>query len=211
MTGDDAIYAARIELADFAIEVLWDTPAESFVERLLSGDVAFPSDEVNASLDEGFEHLRQFVTDNQGRPTHAVHDELAREYTRLFVGPRPPVVAHETHYREDTELIGKGLAEVQADYAAAEWSPPEEYPEEDDFVATELAFLRHLIERQRRGDEAAFEYERVFLDEHLLSWIDEFAADIREHTDEPLLLAAASVTEGLVDFEDDIVAQVVSG
>lgn len=71
----------------------------------------------------------------------------------------------------------------------------------------ELAFLRYLVERQRHGDEETFGFERVFLDEHLTVWIDDFVADMREMADPGLFLAAALVLEGLVEFEDELVAQ----
>jgi TorA maturation chaperone TorD len=103
--------------------------------------------------------------------------------------------------------LGEGLAEVSASYAAAGWSSPEEYPEEDDFVAVELAFLRYLIERQQRCDEEAVGFERVFLEEHLQQWVDPFLAEMREEADEGLFLATALVFRGLVTFEDELIAQ----
>lgn len=208
---DEAVYAARIELVDFLVEAFWDQPSEEFVENLLEGDVKVPEESVNDPLDEGFEHLQTFIEENRGRPVETVKEELRAEYTAVFVGPRPPVLAHETHYRDDTEFIGEGLAAVESSYAAAGWSPPDSYGEENDFIAVELAFLRDLISRQRRGHEEVFGFERVFLDEHLMQWVDAFVTDLREKTDEPLYLAAAAILEGFVEFEDELVAQMVSG
>lgn len=208
--SDEAVYAARLELVDFVVEVFWDVPSESFLERLLSGELAFPDREVNESLDEGFDRLSAFVDVNGDRPIEAVHDDVHSEYTRAFVGPRPPVLPHETNYREDTEFLGEGLAEVEASYAAAGWTAPEDYAEESDFVAVELAFLRHLIDSQRAGQEEAFGYERVFLDEHLGTWVPGFTAAVLEECDLGLFHAGALVLDGLVEFEDELVAQMVS-
>lgn len=208
---DYAVYEARIEIVDFLIETFWDVPGEEFVAELLDGDLRFPEDGVNEHLDEGFDRLRTFVEENRGRDPDAVQEELETEYTAVFVGPRPPVLAHETYYREDTEFIGEGLAEVEASYAAAGWNPPEDYGEENDFIAVELAFLRYLIGLQRDGHEEAFGYERVFLDEHLSTWVEAFHADVGEETDADLYRAAASLFLGLVEFEDEIVAQMVAG
>ncbi|WP_458210001.1 TorD/DmsD family molecular chaperone [Haladaptatus sp. NG-SE-30] len=208
---DIDIYDARMELLDYCIDVFWDTPTESFLEQFLHGDITIPSTEVDPTLDEGFSQLESFIETNDGRDVPSVQDELAAEYSRVFVGPRPPVVAHETYYRDDTDFMGKGLAAVQASYDAAEWSPPEEYPEEDDFIAVELAFLRILVERQRNGVVEAFGFERVFLDEHLLEWIDDFAEETIEETDEPFYQAGARIVAGTIAFEDELVAQMVSG
>ncbi|MDT3436482.1 molecular chaperone TorD family protein [Haloarcula sp. 1CSR25-25] len=206
--NDAAVYEARLELVDFVIDVFWDVPEEAFVERLLTGEVQLPDDSINDQLDEGFEMLRAWIDENADRPVADVRNELELEYTDLLVGPRPPVLPHETNYREDTEFIGEGLAEVDASYAAAGWAPPEDYPEEDDFVAVEMAFLRYLIERQREGDAETVGYERVFIEQHLSEWVVDFADEMREETDDGLFLAAALVCEGLVRFEDEIVAQI---
>lgn len=205
------IYDARLELIDFGIEVFHDVPTEAFVGSLLDDAITMPEDSVNERLDRGFEELQAFIDANRGRDLATVQDELNAEFTRVFVGPRPPILPHETYYREDTEFIGQGLANVEASYSAAGWTPPEDYTEENDYVAVELGFLRSLVERQRGGAEEAFGYERVFLDEHIGQWIDDFAAEVHEETDEPLLLAGADVVAGLVEFEDELVAQMVSG
>jgi putative dimethyl sulfoxide reductase chaperone len=204
--GDEEIYAARLELVDFLIEALWDTPSEEFVETLLSGEIRTPEG-VDEDLDTGFEKLRAFIEENKGRDVAAVQRELNREYTRVFVGPRPPVMAHESYYREDMDFLGTGKAEVEANYGAAGWNPPEEYPEEGDFVAVELAFLRHLIERQRRGAEEAFGYERVFLEEHMTRWIDDCAGDIIEYADSEFYEAVGHLLAGVVEFEGELAGQ----
>ncbi|MFB6223538.1 MAG: molecular chaperone [Haloarcula sp.] len=206
--NDAAVYEARLELVDFVIDVFWDVPNETFVETLLSGDIQLPEDSINDQLDEGFEMLEAWIDENADRPTTDVQDDLQTEYTDLLVGPRPPVLPHETNYRDDTEFIGEGLAEVEASYAAAGWAPPGEYPEEEDFIAVEMAFLRYLIERQREGDAETVGYERVFIEQHLSEWIVDFTAEMREEADDGLFLAAALVCEGLVHFEDEIVAQI---
>jgi TorA maturation chaperone TorD len=206
---DDALYASRLELVDFLIEALHDVPDEEFVSTLLSGDLRTPEGSVNESLDRGFDELGTFVDEHQEYDLDTVQEALEREYTRLFVGPRPVVVAHETYYREDADYLGEGLADVEASYGAASWSPPDDYPEEDDFVVVELAFLRHLIDRQRRGAEVAVGFERVFLDEHALTWVDPFTTDLRESTDSRLYVAVADVYEGLLQFEDELVAQMI--
>lgn len=215
--NEDAVYDARIEILDFLVEVFWDAPREAFLEGLFGDEVLIPDEEVNEHLDRGFDRLRRFIEAHAERPVEDVADELNREYTRLFVGPRPPVLPHETNYREDTELIGEGLAEVQASYSAAGWASPEDYPEEDDYVAVELAFVRDLVERQRAGHEETFGFERVFLDEHLLQWHEAFLDDLRgavedNDADDPetdLFLAAGEVFVGFVEFEDELVAQQV--
>lgn len=210
--NENELHAARIEIVDFIIQVFWDVPDESFVERLLGDGVQLPDEPVNDRMDEGFELLRAWREDARAEDSvAAVRKQLEREYTDLFVGPRPPILPHETYYRDDTEFIGKGLAEVEASYAAAGWTPPDDYPEENDFIAVQLAFLRTLIEWQADGRDEAYGYERVFLDEHLMEWVDPFISDLRSEAEPGLFLAAGLVFGGLVEFEDELVAQQVPG
>jgi len=208
MTLDQsALYETRLELSAFLVDAFADYPPTELIERLLAGEFRVPETSVSDTLDTGFDRLRTFADENEGRDAEAVRDDLEREYTRVFVGPRPPVLPHETHYREDTDFRGKGLAEVEASYAAAGWSPPDEYPEEDDHVAVEMAFLRHLIERQQGGDEETFGFQRVFHDEHLSEWIDDCARDVLDNTDEPFYEAAGYLLSGYVAFEAEIAVQ----
>ncbi|SEP13843.1 chaperone TorD involved in molybdoenzyme TorA maturation [Halogranum amylolyticum] len=209
--NEKELYEARIELVDFLIEVFWDAPSEAFLGRLLGDEISLPADSVNDSMDEGFETLRAWRAESRGTPIDKVHHQIEQEYTALFVGPRPPVLPHETYYREDTDFIGEGLATVEASYAAAGWTPPEKYPEENDFIAVELAFLRYLMQAQHDGREETFGFERVFLDEHLTHWIDPFLSDLRDEADSGLFLAAGLIFKGLIEFEDELIAQVVSG
>jgi TorA maturation chaperone TorD len=206
MTLDQqALYDARLELVDFLIEAFHDTPDEAFVERLLDGELDTPGESVNDDLDAGFDHLRTFVAENEDRDPETVADELAKEYTSLFVGPRPPVMAHETYYREGVDFLGSGLAEVEASFSAAGWSPPEDVGHESDFVSIELLFVRDLVGRQRAGKEEALGLERVFLDEHLSTWVDAMLEDLGEETDEPFYLGAGRLLSGFTELERDLV------
>lgn len=198
------LYEARLELVNFLIDAFADYPPEELLERLLEREFIVPDREVSEELDRGFAKLEEFVAENEGRDPADVREDLEPEYTRVFVGPRPPVLPHETYFRADTDFRGEGLAKVEASYGAAGWTPPEEYPEENDHVAVELAFLRYLIRRQRDGDEEAFGFQRVFHDEHLSQWIDDCAAETLDTTDEPFYEAAAHLLSGTVAFEEEI-------
>lgn len=206
MTLDqESLYDARLELIDFLIEAFHDTPDEAFVARLLEGDLDTPGESVNDDLDAGFDHLHEFVAEHEGRDPADVADDLAKEYTRLFVGPRPPVMAHETYYREDADFLGSDLAAVEATFSAAGWGAPEDVGHESDFVSVELLFVRNLVGRQRAGKEEALGFERVFLDEHLSTWVDAMLDDLADETDDPFYLGAGRLLRGLVDLERDLV------
>lgn len=201
-----AFYDARLELVDYLVDALYDVPDSEFVERLLGGGLDTPDESVNDDLDRGFEFLHEFVAEHEGDDSEAVADDLNVTYTKLFVGPRPPVQPHETYFRDDTDFLSTGLAEVEASYGAAGWGDHDELSEEGDFVGVELLFVRNLIARQRAGQAEAVGFERVFLDEHLTEWVDAFVDAVEAETDEAFYLAAVNVLAGFVELERDLVA-----
>lgn len=204
----EAIYEARLDLVEFLVTATHDAPGEAFIEDILDGDVIGPSGTVNEELGEGFDLLEQFIEANEDRPIEEVVDDLEVEYTRLLVGPRPPVIPHETYLREEMQYLGEGLPKVEASYGAAGWSPPENYPEESDHVAVELAFLRHLIRSQKRGREEALGYQRVFHEEHLTHWLDDCAAAIANEANATFYEAVGHLLAGYNEFEEEIALQV---
>jgi len=203
----DQLYEARLEIVDFLVDAYADYPPEELLERLLDGEFVTPDGEVSETLDAGFDALERFAAEHADETAAAVREELELEYSRLFVGPRPVIQPHETYFREDTDFRGKGLAKVEASYGAGGWTAPDDYPEEDDHVAVEMAFLRYLIRRQQAGDEEAFGFQRVFHEEHLSQWIDEFAREVVDETDSTFYEAAAYILSGFVAFEEEIAGQ----
>lgn len=195
-----ALYDARLDLLDFTITALADTPDPEFIEGL-QDEAQLPDESVTDRLDAGFEGIDAFRDQVASRKAASVADDLSGEFTRLFVGPRPPVLAHETYFRDDVDFLGEGLAAVQEAYSAAGWSPPEDYTEEDDYVAVELAFLRHLVRRQRAGAEETVGFERVFLEQHLGTWVGDLADAVHEHAESPFYPAVADVVAGVAEFE----------
>lgn len=194
---DDEVHAGRIDLLAFLTGLLDGPPDEQFVRGLFAGDVADTAPSVNEAIDEGFDRLASFHDAHAEGTRAGVEAAVLAEYGRLFedgaVGTR------ERDYREPDADVDRELA---AAYEAADWSAPE--GNRDD-IGTELAFLRHLVDRQRAGHAAALEQERQFIDGHLSQWVDPFARDLADAADSELYLGAASLLRGVVEFEDVLV------
>ena len=178
-------------LYDFLSSAFADPPEPEAIAELASVDLGVDGPTAGeTSLGDGLEALREWgdsVDDPQ-----AEADRLAREHTRLFVGPKPVLQIHESYYAED--YLGKPLAKVKGTYAAQNLQPGEDLREEADHAAVELAALATLC---RRGDE---EDVAFFLREHGW-WLPELAEDVREMTDEPFYEAIATILDGLVEFD----------
>jgi TorA maturation chaperone TorD len=118
-------------------------------------------------------------------------DSLRSEYTRLFIGPAslPSPPWESVHKSGEKLLLQKETLEVRIAYRRNGFVS-KTYPHEpDDHIGIELDFMYHLsaqttenlgtddLEKMR----SLIEEQQSFLDEHLLTWGDKFAAGLKKH------------------------------
>jgi len=105
---------------------------------------------------------------------------LEQEYTRLFVGPGPPVAhPYESVYREG-RTMGRTTLDVRRQLVEEGLAP--EGRTLPDHIGIELAFMAHLAGREALAWEmgnvdAAQTYlqrQEAFLRDHLLAWLPQF-------------------------------------
>jgi putative dimethyl sulfoxide reductase chaperone len=179
------------DLADlyaFVSSVIADPPDEDAVERLAHEE--FPTSASPQALENGYRLLREWQADVE-EPAAAAN-EFRRLHTKLFVGPRPKMQAHESWYADD--YMGQPLAAVKRSYRDLGITPSSELREEPDHAAVELAALEILA---RQG---ADEYRRAFLAAHGW-WLPDLAADVRELADDSFYEGVGWLIEGLVEAD----------
>lgn len=107
----------------------------------------------------------------------------SREYTDLFVAPRPRVYPYESMYRgQPPRVMGDSTLDVVRHYRRAGFPIPPGWHDLPDHVALELAFMGVLAENEAaRWDEGAdsearamAHVARAFAEDHLLRWLPEF-------------------------------------
>jgi TorA maturation chaperone TorD len=115
--------------------------------------------------------------------------QLVIEYGNLFYGPKkllaPP---YESVYRENRQVMGQSTIDVLRQYQQAGVEMAGGLKDMPDHICAELEFLHILTARQEDAetggqDGVAIEMlklQEFFLRQHLLQWIDEFAAKIKE-------------------------------
>ena len=115
--------------------------------------------------------------------------EACAAYTTLFIGPAAPkALAWESTYRSLSKaLFRQETLEVRNAYRAQGFLPAS-YPKvADDHIALELGFLAALAGNAAEALQAADEAGAAdavaaaslqFLNDHLLTWIDDYAADL---------------------------------
>ncbi len=127
--------------------------------------------------------------------------ELARAYTRLFLGPgKPAVHPYESVHREAV-LMGEAAIAVSRHYQQAGFQCPYDLP---DHISAELAFMSHLAAREESNPSQAAplrNQQRLFLHEHILRWVPGLCETIDREGMHPAYRELARTTLALLESD----------
>ena len=134
-------------------------------------------------------------------------EELAREFTRVFIGPlKPLVVPYASFYlSQSRQLMTDETIEVRRRYLEAGMAIKDLYSVPDDHIGIELEFLYYLANesasflRQGRQAEAATfqDIKTNFITSHMALWVPQFAEQLAEATHEDFFKGAALLLNAL--------------
>jgi TorA maturation chaperone TorD len=157
----------------------------------------------------------QLDDDFFSRPEEELLEDLAVEYTRLFLGPGRHINPHESvhHERPDGDwgsFWGASTVEVKKfiESAGLEYSP--DYKDMPDHISVEFEFMQKVIERERdawkEGDGGGALYclkmEKMFIEQHIARWVPLFCEKIISQAELPFYREMAKVTKDFVEFEE---------
>ncbi len=119
------------------------------------------------------------------KPEKVVLEELAVEFTALFLGPGGHISPHESvqiesqgaYWGDATTAVRNFIEEAGMEFSSSYHGIP-------DHIAVELEFMAELNRREsvawERSDVSAvgniIAYQRDFIDEHLGQWVEKFCA-----------------------------------
>jgi TorA maturation chaperone TorD len=148
------------------------------------------------------------------KPENELLEDLAVEYTRLFLGPGKHISSHESvhHQREDGQwgkLWGASTVEVKKFIEATGLSYTDDYKGMPDHISVEFEFMQQLIlaEEQAWMDEDAGKaascrkVEKKFIEEHLIRWVPAFCEMVIQEAELPFYQAVAALTRSFIEFE----------
>jgi len=170
--------------------------------------------DVNEEISQGFRLLNEFMEKSKGREVDALHEDLVREYTRLFIGPsRPPVEPYEAWWVSGKRL-GIPLVKVKRDYRKAGIVKSRDYAEPEDYIGFELKFMHYLCEEELSADtrerlKECLQLQREFLDEHILKWVPAFCDALYTYQRSDFYKGIAKLTKGFIRLEDMVVTDLV--
>jgi len=141
-------------------------------------------------------------------------ENLAIEYTRLFVGPGKHISPHESvqHKKEGVpsgQLWGELTAEVKRIIESAGLEYKSEYTGMPDHISVELEFMQQVVQREAQAWEAdddetaqlCLKNEKIFIGEHLGGWIPDFCEKVIKTAEVPFYREMARLTRSFIEFE----------
>ncbi len=145
------------------------------------------------------------------RPEEELIEELAVEYTHLFIGPGKHVSPHTSVYLggEGGGLWGSSTAEVKSfiESAGFEYEPSSRgIP---DHISVEFEFMAKLTQEEARawkegdgeGLSRCLDIEQAFLCDHLSRWVPSFCAKVVDMAGMSFYRELAKLTADFIDSE----------
>ncbi len=146
-------------------------------------------------------------------PEKQLVEILALEFTRLFIGPNNHISAHESIFAEMDQGIGSlwGVRTVAVknfiETTGLDYNP--EFSGVPDHVSVELEFMQRMTEweahkwqqEDRENAEFCLKVQRMFLQQHLLSWLPQFCDVVIKQADIQFYAGVAELTTNFLEFE----------
>ncbi len=195
---------ARSKVYALLAEVFRAEPDKALVERMMSPEFREPLGERGYSLGREFDD----------RTPDQLAEDLAVEYTRLFIGPGPRLSPHESVHRvadnpEEGMLWGTETVKVRRFIQATGLRYEDTFTGMPDHISAELELMQKLAERESEAwGEGAEEdarwcamVQRRFFDEHLSRWVPEFCAKVADRAEMDFYRDMAVLTRSFLEYE----------
>jgi TorA maturation chaperone TorD len=157
------------------------------------------------------------------RPEDELVDDLAVEFTRLFIGPGKHISPHESihHERGDGDwgqLWGKSTIEVKKFIEASGLEYKSDYHGMPDHISVELEFMKEAARREAQAREEndnegvlyCLKMEKKFIDEHLDKWVPVFCDKVMDEAVLSFYREMAGLTKSFIEFEKEKINKYIS-
>jgi TorA maturation chaperone TorD len=157
------------------------------------------------------------------RPEAELIENLAVEYTRLFMGPGKHISPHESvhHERNDGDwgtLWGADTVAVKKFIETAGLEYKSEYTGLPDHISVELEFMQEAAKREVQAREEndhdgvlyCLEMEKKFIDEHLIKWLPVFCEKVVSEAELSFYREIAKLTKSFIEFEKEKINKYIS-
>ena len=146
----------------------------------------------------------------------AIEEELAVEFTGLFLGPGAHISPHESVHSQGPgkqQLWGECTAQVSAFIQNLNLELDDECHLIPDHISVELEVMSLLCMEEARAWSAndrdtaclALQHQRDFLNGHLIGWVPSFCILVREHARLPFYSQLADLTSSFLAAEQSLI------
>jgi len=196
--------AARSNVYGFLGNVYRAEPNASFLSALKEPGFTGILEDLGASLGEDFINS----------PNAKLLEDLAVEYTRLFIGPGPRISPYESLHVDTgnpkNELYSLQTVKVKKFIEGAGLVYDENFTGLPDHISAEFEFMQKITEKEAEAwtngdDELAadiLKIEKRFHDEHLTQWIPGFCGKVIDFAELSFYREMAAVTKEFLEYEN---------
>jgi TorA maturation chaperone TorD len=141
------------------------------------------------------------------------------EFSRLFVGPyeMPAAPYGSVYLEEGRKMMGDSTLDVRLRYREAGLNTAKTFKDAPDHISAELEFMYYLIFKEieafsKSDTETAIDFiqkQKSFLEDHLMFWVPQFAANIIENAETSFYQNLAKATEAFLKENYEIVSAVL--
>jgi TorA maturation chaperone TorD len=198
---------ARSNVYGLLAAVFRAEPSAALLAHLRTQEFTDVLESLGLSMGDGFHDT----------PCEELAQDLAVEFTRLFIGPGPHISPHESTNIEfgnamEGTLWGPQTVEVKKFIEAAGLEYDDSFTGMPDHVSAELEFMQRLATKEAEAwaepnEEFATNIRKIegrFLDEHLSRWASRFCDKVMESSKLPFYRGFAEVTKGYLEYEGEI-------
>lgn len=185
----EALLLARAYWYELAAKLLGGTPDDAILEAALSETTRDIVEEFSDESDE-LVAFAAFLSRLRERDFGSLLEDARDEHTRVFIGPAAlPASPYESPYlgSHDMALFQENTLEVRRAYESAGLRPRRVQAVPDDHIAMMCSFMAAMSARALDaflgGNVESLGHvlmhQRAFSESHMGSWLDTFAASVR--------------------------------
>jgi TorA maturation chaperone TorD len=198
------VATARANVYGLLADVFREEPSEALLSKLGGPEFTGALHALDLSLDEVFESTSRAQ----------LAEDLALEFTWLFIGPGSHISPHESMHREarfgeQKSLWSTQTVEVKKFMAAAGLKTDDSFSGMPDHFSAEFEFMQRLLLKEaeawanedRELGANIVAIEKRFYEEHLSQWVANFCDRVIDATRHPFYRQFSEVTKGFLDYE----------
>ena len=201
--------AARAQVYGLLATIFRAEPEKAFLDKIKVPRFSEVLNDLDVKLGDEFYTV----------PSSQLVEDLAIEYTKLFVGPGSHISPHESIFIEAEAgsggLWGAITVKVKKFIETAGFDYTPEFTGMPDHISAEMEFMQKLAtteaEKRALGETKQADWclgvQKRFLDDHLSRWVPEFCDQVIKQSTMRFYGEMAALTKAFVTYDKDFLEE----